>query len=92
MNVLLLTLLFIALVLIVLGYIKATYHCPPRKVEYRYVPRSFIEDQKEPVPVTDIFAKMFYESQPWISHEAGKLLPPPNLQQKDINKFFISAA
>lgn len=84
--------MFIAIVCVVVGYLKATQHCPPRKVEYRYVPRTFIEDANEPVPLTDIFAKMFVESSPWISHEAGKLLPPPNLQQKDIGKFFISQA
>ena len=90
MNLILITLLFIAIIFVVIGYVKATHHCPPQKTEYRYVPRSFIEDQKEPVPITDIFAKMFYESTPWISHEAGKLLPPPNLQQRDIDKYFIS--
>lgn len=92
MNLFLVFLLFVALVLMVVGYIKATHQCPPRRVEYRYVPRTFVEEQEDPTPVTDIFAKMFYSAQPWISHEAGKLLPPPNLQQKDINKFFISAA
>ena len=90
MNILLLTLMFIALILIVIGYIKATFHCAPRKTEYRYVPRSFVEDQKEPVPVTDIFAKMFYEATPFMSHETGKGLSAPNVQQLDINKFFIS--
>ena len=92
MNIILFILMFIAIVCVVVGYIKATQHCPPRKVEYRYVPRTFVEDAKEPVPVTDIFAKMFFTQQPWLSHETAKGLPPPNLQQKDINKFFISAS
>jgi hypothetical protein len=61
-------------------------------VEYRYVPRTFIEEQEDPTPVTDIFARMFYDSQPFISHEASKLMAAPNVQQKDINKFFVSAA
>ena len=86
------TLLFlIGFILIVIGYVKANKNCPPQKIEYRYVPRTFIEDQNEPVPVTDIFARMFYQSSPWLSHEAGKLLPPANLQQPiRQNKFFIS--
>lgn len=92
MNLFLVFLLFIALVLMVVGYIRATSQCPPRKIEYRYVPRTFIEEQEDPTPVTDIFAKMFYESTPWISHEAGKLLGPPNIQQRDIGKFFVSQA
>lgn len=90
MNLFLVFLLFIALVFIVVGFVKANHQCAPKRVEYRYVPRTFIEEQQDPTPITDIFAKMFYQSTPWLSHEAGKLLPPPNLQQKDINKFFIS--
>jgi hypothetical protein len=89
MNLILITLMFIAIILVVVGFIKATQGCPPRKIEYRYVPRSFIEDQQEPVPVTDIFAKMFFESTPFM-HESGKTLPPPSVQQLDINKNFIS--
>lgn len=90
MNLFLVLLLFIALILMVVGYIKANNQCPPRRVEYRYVPRTFIEEQEDPTPITDIFAAMFFESTPFMSHEAGKLLPPPNIQQKDINKYFIS--
>ena len=36
--------------------------CPPPIIEYRYVPRSFIEEQKNPVKVTDIFGNMFTET------------------------------
>lgn len=79
----------IAFVLIIVGYIRSQRHCPPARVEYRFVPRTFIEDQEAPVPVTDIFAKMFFESTPWLSHEAGKLLPPPQ-QRHSVNKYFIS--
>ena len=92
MNLFLILLLFVALVFMVIGYIKANQQCPPRRVEYRYVPRTFIEEQEDPTPISDIFASMFYSSTPWISSEIGKLLPPPNLQQKDINKYFVSQA
>lgn len=84
--------MFVAVIMIFVGYINATHHCPPRKIEYRYVPRTFIEEQEDPTPVTDIFAKMFFTQQPWLSHETAKGLPPPNLQQRDINKHFISAS
>ena len=84
--------MFIAIVFVIIGYIKATQHCAPRKVEYRYVPRTFIEDANEPVPVTDIFAKMFYIQSPFLSHSTGLGLGPPTEQQKDIGKFFISQA
>lgn len=89
MNSVLFALLFVGFVFIVVGFIRSQRHCPPAKVEYRFVPRTFIEDQENPVPVTDIFAKMFFESTPWLSHESAKLLPPPT-QRQALNKFFIS--
>jgi len=77
MNTVLFALLLMGMIFIVVGFIRSQRHCPPAKVEYRFVPRTFIEDQENPVPVTDIFAKMFFESTPWLSHESAKLLPPP---------------
>lgn len=92
MNLFLVLLMFVAVMLVFVGYVKATHHCPPRKVEYRYVPRTFIEESEDPTPISDIFASMFFESSPYMSHETGKGLPPPNLQQKDINARWISQA
>lgn len=62
---------------------------PSSEIEYRYVPRTFIEEAEDPTPVTEIFAKMFYEPTPWIGHDAGKL-GPAGERGPDINKFFIS--
>lgn len=88
MNVLLLILLLTGFVFIVIGFVKANRNCSPRKVEYRFTPKTFVEEQESPVPVSDIFAKMFYSSSPWISHST-RPLPPPT-QIRDINKYFIS--
>ncbi len=88
MNIFLLLLLLVGLIFITIGYVKSGKRCPPKRVEYRFTPKTFIEEQESPVPVTDIFASMFFESTPFISHST-RPLPPPT-QQSDINKFFIS--
>lgn len=88
MNVFLLLLLLVGFVFIVVGFVKANKNCPKPRVEYRFTPRSFTEEQQSPVPVTDIFAKMFFESSPFVSHST-RPLPPPT-QIRDINKYFIS--
>jgi hypothetical protein len=90
MRLTLFVLLFAGVALVLIGFIRTQKYCPPPKIEYRWVPRSFVEEQQSPVPVTDIFASMFYESTPFINTESSKLLPPPTTQQMDINKFFIS--
>ena len=89
MNFLLISLLVAGFVFILVGFIQSRQKCPPPKVEYRYVPRTFVEEQNEPVPVTEIFAKMFLEPTPWLGHSAGKL-GPPNLREQNLNRFFIS--
>ena len=89
MNVLLLLLLLVGFVFIVIGFVKANNTCAPQKVEYRFTPRTFVEDQESPVPVTDIFAKMFFESSSFLVNHGTRPLPPPS-QMRDINKYFIS--
>jgi hypothetical protein len=78
------------MIFVMIGFIKSQKHCPAPKVEYRFVPRSLQEEQESPVPVTDIFASMFYDTSAFINHESSKLLGPPNMQQNQMNKFFIS--
>lgn len=89
MNVFLMLLLLIGFVFVTIGYVKSGKRCPPRRVEYRYVPKTFVEEQESPTPVTDIFAKMFYESSSFLVNHGTRPLPPPT-QQSDINKFFVS--
>ena len=91
MKFLLITLLFLGFMFIVVGYIQAKQQCPPAKIEYRYVPRTFVEEQEDPTPVTEIFAKMFFEPTPWLRHSAGKLRPTGERNQ-NINQFFVSQA
>ena len=91
MGLFLTLLVGIGFLFIVIGFVKANRNCPPKKIEFRFLPRTFIEEQNEPVPITSIFAKLFYESSIFINSESSKLLPPANLQQAiRQNKFFIS--
>lgn len=57
----------IGIVLIIVSLVKAYNICEPPKTIYRYVPRTFIEDQENPVPLDDIFYNMFNNPTPWIA-------------------------
>lgn len=89
MNLFLLLLLLIGFVFIVMGFVKANRNCPAPKIEYRFTPRSFVEDQESPVPVSDIFARMFFESSSFLVNHGTRPLPPPS-KVRDVNKYFIS--
>lgn len=65
---------------------KNTNQCPAEKIIYRYIPRTFDEEQGEPVYVSDIFKTMFTQDSPWVrsanTYDARKL--------EEANKYFIS--
>jgi hypothetical protein len=58
-------LLFAGLLLIAIGYIRSNTRCPPPRVEFRYVPRTFEQEQNTPVPVLSVFGRMFQDRDPW---------------------------
>jgi len=58
--------MFIGVVLVVVGYVNSNQNCPPPIVEYKYVPRTFEEEQNLPRPLLSIFGKMFNEDSAWM--------------------------
>ncbi len=70
MNIQKLIGLIILIVLLFIGYeiirLNTLKKCPKPYIEYRYVPRSFKDEQDEPVPIDDIFNKMFAKPSPWM--------------------------
>jgi hypothetical protein len=62
--------LIIGIILLLIIYeiirIGTLKKCPKPYIEYRYVPRSFKDEQDEPVPIADIFNKMFAKPSPWM--------------------------
>jgi hypothetical protein len=59
-------LFFIGLVFVIIDVTKNYNKCPPNKTVYRFIPRTFKEEQENPVPVEDLFTKMFNQPEPWI--------------------------
>ena len=80
---------FFGVLSIVIGYINQIKKCPPPTVEYRYVPRTFKEEQENPVQVSQLFQEMFDEPSPWV---AGFKLSGRYSKDTPINRYFISQA
>lgn len=57
-------LLFAGLVFVIVGYMRSEDKCPPPRVEFRYVPRTFEQEQNNPPPVLSVFGKMFSDRDP----------------------------
>ncbi len=69
MKSLILVLLIIGLVMIGVGYTKSNMQCPPPRIEYRYVPKSFNEEQQVHTPIMAIsgMSGMFNNEDTWLS-------------------------
>lgn len=55
----LILLLVIGVVIIFMQVKLSDEKCPPDRVIYKYVPRTFKEEQQDPVKVSDVFKDMF---------------------------------
>jgi hypothetical protein len=79
--------LFVGVLMIVVGYVNQLQKCPPPHIEYRYIPRTFKEDQNNPVQVSEIYSKMFTEPSPWI---AGMKIAGNASKTSTLNRYYIS--
>ena len=59
MNSLALFFLILAIISFVIGYYKNYQKCPKTKIEYRYIPRTFQEEQLTVPDLKNRFNKMF---------------------------------
>ena len=60
--------------MIIVDYVKKSTQsqCPQNKIIYKYIPRSFKEQQEDPLMVSEIFDELFKEATPWISSIGAK--------------------
>lgn len=78
--------LIIGLIFMTIGLTRATIETPKEKIVYRYIPRTFEEEQNEPVMISDIFKTMFSQPEPWI----GNINDVDTRKREAINKYYIS--
>lgn len=55
-------------------------------IEYRYIPRTFVDEQLEPVMVSQIFSNMFSQPSPWIV----SIRETDVKKQEKINQYFVN--
>jgi len=67
MNSIALLILIIGIIFIIIGYNKSTEKCPPPKIEYRFIPRTFYDEQVSPVNVKEIFGDLFKGEDSWLN-------------------------
>jgi hypothetical protein len=58
------TFLILGIILITIGFSRMYFTKDNSKVIYRYIPRTFNEDQDNPVPLSDLYGGMFEGIEP----------------------------
>jgi hypothetical protein len=84
---------YLVIILLVLGIlfitadaVRTSLKCPTEKVIYKFVPRTFEDEQNDPIPPSVIFKDLFEKPTPWI---AGFDFSDKQVRT-DVNKYFIS--
>ena len=83
-----LLLLFVGVIFITIGMTKAMNKPVEKydKIIYKYIPRTFEEEQLNPIPVSDVFETMFSQPDPWTTSMRNYDVR----KQENINRYFIS--
>jgi len=84
-GVLIIFLIF-GIILVIIELVRVDTQCARQKVIYRYLPRTFEEQQDSPVPVSSIFRTMFEQESPWIRNMGAY----DYAKREQVNNFFIS--
>jgi len=69
MKSIVLILALVGIVLIAVGYVQGNFQCPPPKIEYRYISKTFDDEQNVDTPLMSIsgISSMFEDDSPWIA-------------------------
>ena len=65
MNSFIIILFILGIILITVGYVKENSNCPPPLVQFRYIPKTFNEEQNIHQPLVSIYGNMFKDPSPW---------------------------
>lgn len=86
LGIILLLCVMSAIISITVTIIKLNTNPPKTKIIYRYMPRTFEEEQNNQPLVSDIFKTMFTDQTPWVN----SVMSYDERKQEAINKYYVS--
>ena len=66
MKSIVILLFIIGVIMILVGYTRQYSICPNPKIEYRYIPRTFYDEQLTNQNILKQFSSMFQDENPWV--------------------------
>lgn len=71
MKSIILILFMLGTILMTIGYMENYKKCPLPKIEYRYIPRNFYEEQITEHNLRNTYSDMFNKSDTWANYPLG---------------------
>ena len=72
MKSIVILLFMVGVIMILVGYTRQYSICPNPRIEYRYIPRTFYDEQLSSGNVLKQFSGMFEDENPWIKDRSLK--------------------
>lgn len=66
MKSIILLLIIIGILCIGFGYFKSNQQCPPPIIQYRYIPKTFEQEQSLEEPLISTFNSLFQDNSAWL--------------------------
>jgi len=66
MKSIIILLCMVGVIMIAVGYTRQYTVCPRPRIEYRYIPRTFYDEQLSSPNILKQFSSMFEDENPWI--------------------------
>lgn len=85
-TIILILLLICGIICITVNLVYLNLPEPKTKIVYRYMPRTFEEEQNSRPIVSEIFKSMFTEHSPWVN----SVMEYDTRKQESINKYYVS--
>lgn len=77
MKSIIIILFILSLLFIVIGYMENYKKCPLPKIEYRYIPRNFYEEQTTETNLKNLYSSMFTKSDIWSQYPTNDVEESP---------------
>lgn len=78
MKSIIIIIFIIGLIFLISGYIKTNFKCPGPKIEYRYVPQTFYNEQITKTDLKKLYGSMFNQTSVWQTYPLNNSLKTNN--------------
>lgn len=90
MRTVIITLLILGLLMMIIGYFQNYKDCPLPRIEYRYVPRSFYEEQVSGLSLNNLYSDIFNDQEIWATYPLGMVENNASLSKTQFKNFIRS--